>query len=476
MQESTIVIPIIQRDYAQGRQTEIVKKIRNKFLKALFSAIKNEEELLLDFVYGYHTKRKKKGRKEFIPLDGQQRLTTLFLLHWVVAVKEGNLEEANEYLARFTYEVRHSSKEFCKKLVEFKPSNEDFSLSENITNQPWYYTEWKYDPTISGMLVTISEIEKLYTELNKREVWTLLVGENSCLKFYCLPMEKLGLTDSLYIKMNSRGKPLTKFEIFKSNFSGYLSDGHKKIFNDKIDSEWSDMFWTIFLNDSSKDDIAMRMDDGILRFLEFITDILMHVNSINYIANEDALDRFKRVYYNNEDNVIWLFSLLDKLKEKDDFSSFFSNLFYKNTKNFQPSKSRLFFRNPSVNLLLNCMKSYKLDLQKSAFTFGERLLLYALIIHELEETTDFENRLRILRNLVANSEDEMRMENYREFLASTRDLIVNGMSAVTDSPFNARQKLEEERKQSFLIQNISMIDTVRRLEDHSILRGNLSSF
>ena len=45
-----IEIPIIQRDYAQGREKE--EKKRNRFLKALLRAVNSEKGITLDFVYG----------------------------------------------------------------------------------------------------------------------------------------------------------------------------------------------------------------------------------------------------------------------------------------------------------------------------------------------------------------------------------------------------------------------------------------
>ena len=46
-----IVIPIIQRDYAQGREGK--EFLRERFLRQLFDALKdNAKPLVLDFVYG----------------------------------------------------------------------------------------------------------------------------------------------------------------------------------------------------------------------------------------------------------------------------------------------------------------------------------------------------------------------------------------------------------------------------------------
>ena len=89
-----VVIPIIQRDYAQGRDGK--EHIREKFLTQIKNALDNSNQSgELDFVYG----TAKDGR--FYPLDGQQRLTTLWLLHWFIASKAGKLEEAKETLKKF---------------------------------------------------------------------------------------------------------------------------------------------------------------------------------------------------------------------------------------------------------------------------------------------------------------------------------------------------------------------------------------
>ena len=78
-----IEIPLIQRDYAQGRDMPKVEDIRRRFVGALKKALINNEPITLDFVYGEID-----NNRTLIPLDGQQRLTTLFLLHWYIARRE----------------------------------------------------------------------------------------------------------------------------------------------------------------------------------------------------------------------------------------------------------------------------------------------------------------------------------------------------------------------------------------------------
>ena len=92
-----IEIPVLQRDFAQGRKS--AKNIRERFASAIYNALvkhqdDNEFRLDLDFVYGSNTTGPSKS--VFSVLDGQQRLTTLFLLHWYGAVKDGRLEDFQE--------------------------------------------------------------------------------------------------------------------------------------------------------------------------------------------------------------------------------------------------------------------------------------------------------------------------------------------------------------------------------------------
>ena len=65
-----VKIPILQRDYAQGRENNF--SICENFLKALKESVLQDKTINLDFIYG------NLDNGTFLPLDGQQRLTTLF--------------------------------------------------------------------------------------------------------------------------------------------------------------------------------------------------------------------------------------------------------------------------------------------------------------------------------------------------------------------------------------------------------------
>jgi hypothetical protein len=138
-----IEIPIIQRDYAQGRDNTKAVSIRKQFVADLLNALKadKKDQLELSFVYG----RVENG--VFIPVDGQQRLTTLYLLHMYL-VKRCKMERCNsciyeDLLSRFTYATRQSAREFCEKISEPQiaiiPGADSPSLIDYIHDQPWFF-------------------------------------------------------------------------------------------------------------------------------------------------------------------------------------------------------------------------------------------------------------------------------------------------------------------------------------------------
>lgn len=158
VQLKKIIIPIIQRDYAQGRKGSDVTRVRGRFLESLYKAV-TEKPITLDFVYGDID-----DEGNMTPLDGQQRLTTLFLLHWYAA-KKGNISEENyEFLKKFSYETRYSARYFCIDLVDYKPEFKT-AISKEIVNQAWFPLDWENDPTISSMLVMLDAIDDKFKDV-----------------------------------------------------------------------------------------------------------------------------------------------------------------------------------------------------------------------------------------------------------------------------------------------------------------------
>ena len=323
----TISIPRMQRNYAQGRREIDVAQKRENLLNDIFDALSSKERLDLNFIYGNVTNDK------FIPIDGQQRLTTLFLLYWYFSVL-GNKknDDVVSILSKFTYETRDVTRQFCERLVKNVeldiPNLPKNDIVSAIKDYYWFFNDFEYDPSIDSMLVMLQAINDKVRKIGFdvcQDYFDLLISDECPLCFLFLNIDDIGLTDEIYIKMNARGKPLTEFENFKAQLTNYLSSKDRTFADEilaKINCEWSQFFWAI----QYKSGKAV-FDDQIMNFFKFyiFNDYICNNNSddatvrakirvtLNSLMNESTFeftnrlfkDEFKKVYeFNNDSPVV----------------------------------------------------------------------------------------------------------------------------------------------------------------------------
>lgn len=439
-----IEIPKIQRDYAQGRKDDIIRKIVDKFLDDLKNSIRNSEELNLDFVYG------RVENDLLIPLDGQQRLTTLFLIHWYIALKENKLtDDIKTVLSKFTYETRISSQDFCKNLVA---ENIDYNsingkISNTITDSKWYYLSWELDPTVSAMLNMLDTIHSKFKEIEE-PLFDKLDKEIN-ITFQFLPLEQFKLTDELYIKMNARGKLLTEFENFKANFSQYLKTIEEK---SKLDNEWLDVFWNLEKRENSEI-ITENVDEKFFNFFKNITlNFYTETNEIDreFVNNYNLFDTYE-VVYRNKEYVSQIIKIFDGLIKFEDTENIFKD-----------------FLSTSVNYL-------------------ERLRFYSLChffikfgkVNDANKTI-LKRWIRVTKNLINNT----RIEGAKEFengirsineLSDNIDEIYTDISSSGDTIkyFAEIQREEESLKAKLILENSDWEKLFIKIEQHSYFDGQI---
>lgn len=482
VQLNKIAIPLIQRDYAQGRMDNEVQRVRSRFLDSLYNAI-TKEPITLDFIYGDIDEN-----GTMTPLDGQQRLTTLFLLHWYAAKKEKISEDKYAFLSKFSYETRYSARYFCDELVKFTPSFET-ALSSDIKNQSWFPFDWKNDPTISSMLVMLDAIDVRFK--NVSDIWSAL--ENQAITFYFLPIKDMGLTDELYIKMNSRGKPLTLFEHFKAELEREIRALDEKTGQnsanriiEKIDKEWTDLLWN-YRNSGTDEADDNIIDDEFLRYFKFVCDIICYRNGKSPQSYGSDVFNLLRLYFSaeNEDaaaNIATLESFFNCWCNINGYSNPTSFL-----KSFMSSKHEngkiIVDSRYKIDIFEDCIHSYS---DKSGrirqFPLNRIVLLYAITVYLQHQNdvdyADFVRRIRIVNNLIQNSEDEVsdRLDRNRipAIIQAVDAIILTG--AIDDSienNFNVNQIQEEKEKIIFLADNPTRADEVFELEDHNMLKGQI---
>ena len=290
-----IVVPKIQRDYVQGRENKTVEKNREEFVEELIDSLSGNKPMSLNFVYGtIHG-------NEFIPIDGQQRLTTLFLLHLYVFAKKGNKDEIEVLQKKFSYQTRYTTNRFLEKLSEelpkmLNPFDRNDNLTDIIRDSGWYVTPWDNDPNIRSCLVMLQTIHKTCNKklVDKNdgisEFFNLLIGIDCPITFMWLQLDKsFGSDNQLYIRMNSRGKQLTDFENFKAELYEKIlkkeeSDGDGKIndFKKNIDGDWYSLFWDAELcrktsNKNQDTPVKNKDEENIEKRATLVDRLLQHI-------------------------------------------------------------------------------------------------------------------------------------------------------------------------------------------------------
>lgn len=475
-----IIIPIIQRDYAQGRHSPAIERVRSRFLDSLYNAVMHEP-ITLDFIYGDIDEQ-----GIMTPLDGQQRLTTLFLLHWYAAKKSGIPKEDYAFLKNFSYETRYSSRNFCQELISFDPSF-NIGLSDEIIDQEWFPLDWQKDPTISSMLVMLDDINCKFQTVDN--LWERL--KEGVIKFYFLPIKDMGLTDELYIKINSRGKPLTPFENFKAEFERCIKKVDESIADRimrKIDKDWTNMLWQYRNSGLGSPEDAV-IDDEFLKYFRFICDIICYQAGESPQGKSlDELDMLAE-YFSNEkaDNVIknieTLESYFDCWCHIDGYTS--PTAFLESFMSHEHKEGKIVVdaRN-KIDIFEDCLRSYA---DKSGrirqFPLNRIVLLYAItdFLRNRKQISDenFIKRIRCINNLIQNSVDEISDRSDRNrlpaILMQIDAIMLNGR--IDDSigiNFNVSQLTEEKEKKEFMEKHPEDIKLIHTLEDHPYLKGQIS--
>lgn len=294
-------IPTIQRDYVQGSDANAEK--RDAFVRGILTSLLpvNKSLFPIDFIYG-SKQQCADGSEEFLPIDGQQRLTTLTLLGWLLSQR--TLEDAH-IVGKISYKNRTTSDMFCQHLLEEKLPSErtaDYvSVSHYIKTVPmWFAEQWLNDPTICAMLELLDYMDSLLDSPEFKpyicDMANRFFDKGNCpIEFEMLDMDEYQLTEDLYIKMNSRGKELTEFEIFKAEFGKFLKDKFGDVlyqfgkienktvpiseyFEYAIEHQWTDLFWPYALENyqPGEDDRGAypTIDEYFMRFLLHFTEML----------------------------------------------------------------------------------------------------------------------------------------------------------------------------------------------------------
>ena len=262
-----IIIPDLQRDYCWGDKIHGDSNIElvSGFIDNLFELNQSKtREIQLGMIYAYE------DPTNHIQLcDGQQRITTLFLLIGLLYKKTNNKDLRQSLISdfemnddkepRLLYSIRESTLYFLSDLVCNYFINSDEDVSE-IKKSSWYFSEYELDPTIQSMMSALEIIEKKLNdskELDLNDFTHFLLYD---VQLFYFDMKDRFHGEDMFVIINTTGEPLTASENLKPKLIGNITSEEDRYKKSKIWEKWEKWFW------QNRKDGEFEGDQGLNQF------------------------------------------------------------------------------------------------------------------------------------------------------------------------------------------------------------------
>ena len=423
--KKNILIPALQRDYVQGGRKDVIVA----FLDELLAALRGEKSVDLNYIYGTFEK------EAFTPIDGQQRLITLWLLHLYLFCKQGKM---------FPVELHFASREFAdnfsaklKENLESIINSEDSestneTIDKRIINSSWFLCGWNHDTTVQNMLETLALIAHKCADAD-----VFVNFKNITFSFYNIGTE--GLIDDIYIKMNGRGRPLSYFENLKSwmdeKVVKYFGENDKftQQWREKIDNEWIDFFWDnrnkLKKHNEEIDEEQTRLFYSILLIYwgqkENKAILSAHIEKMSREDKEQLIFFLKEFLSEDIDETVLTDKIFEILQKEELFLplywiekiGFFYNL--EVFKFIADSIDKLCDLN-NKGLLVPSLKSF-LNLDSGEGNSKRTSLIYEIAM----KTATYAKTIPYLFSLIETPETCKSDKNFKRWIRTTRNLVLN---------------------------------------------------
>lgn len=253
-----IIIPDLQRDYCWGNpiSNNSEDSLASSFIDSILR-LEKSQEITMGLIYGYYDKELTPYHLQLC--DGQQRLTTLFLIIGVInrmlpgneyrdlLISDFELNEDDKE-PHLLYGIRESSLYFLSDLTVHYFLKDSLSVEE-LRKQPWFLKSYDDDPTIASIIRALKTIECKLKGYNELE----LLGDFLIhkLKFLFYDMENRQNGEETFVVINTTGEPLTanqnlKPQIMMANTSycRCSDDSQNEVFDAALDWEFMETwFW-----------------------------------------------------------------------------------------------------------------------------------------------------------------------------------------------------------------------------------------
>lgn len=231
----------------------------------------------IGFLYAYFDPEQ---YTKYILIDGQQRLTTIFLILLNLYIKEGRASvfKRNYFqnlIPKIDYKVRRSSHEFFLNFLDYILEGNELC---NVTKQFWFHISFYNDPTINSLIQNYTAINNTLAEWNLTSDYL----ENQ-VEFWYFDTSQSEQGEDLYLYMNSRGERVQANENIKAQLLENLSDDNKNKWGNTWE-KWQNFFW---LNRGN----SVNADRGFNDFLRWI----VIINQIRQPQYNESMDMSERI-------------------------------------------------------------------------------------------------------------------------------------------------------------------------------------
>src|SRR5574344_583759 len=508
---NNIKVPRLQRDYVQGANTGV----KESFCQSIISALENRTPMDLNFVYGLHE------NQYFIPIDGQQRLTTLWILHLYIHSRSSSIDE----ICQFQYFTRDSARLFCEAI-----RNHLRNLCNNntldIEDQNWYYDSWSKDTTVVGIIATLTYFHDAWKSKEVSffdEAWKLLCSNDCAITFTLINNKDEELNKDIYLKMNSRGRALSEFEKLKSWLDERLPNASKNKWQSKVDNEWTDMIWRKRI--PVKVVTGEEVDSIDLEQLRLIYNLLATYWTLNYIDSEASEDKIIHESKLESTSELLEFAATKSTNAAKDIRDFLRNLLAKMVANNNYSIPLYILDNLNLSPAAFFDKAIgwydsiekhcdNIEQVKDILSLGNKTVFYKYFLDSSHSYPDaviftaillyinskqafsantpdnnFKDWVRVVRNIVINTSIET-VDSYIGAVNLVKELsgcldskynynIYNYLAQVTVDSKYAQNQVNEERYKSSIIfhecneQDQSSKTIIHNMEDLRFFRGKI---
>ncbi len=219
----TIVIPDMQRDYCWGADGEGGKV--EPFMKSLLRLYQTGHTYSLGLLYGYESS---KVSQHIHIIDGQQRITTLYLLLGMLYRRTSredlrrmlisDYELTDDREPRLLYEARSETMYFMSELVTHFFLNRDGRLSQ-LEKSAWYCSAYATDPTSQNFIRAIRKIDQAIECVCHDQGWDFddfadFVIDR--LVFFHHDLGGRAAAEEMFVTINTTGEPLTQPQQIKA--------------------------------------------------------------------------------------------------------------------------------------------------------------------------------------------------------------------------------------------------------------------